>query len=765
MHDRATMLAVTLLVIMGAVATTALALSVEDRAQPDDSYGAADLPGHWYLVEGQQVNAAGDYRELAPETDAAAALGISILYEHSGLFYGYLGSLQFAGTYDDGLLEIQQSYAAEGGTCQVWMHGAMIGSSAFQLNEVTTLTDEAGTVTEVTVSHLVYSRDSRAAVALATSSPNLSGVWQCAAVWRYTAEEAVAEAPVGNLALSDRGYVTNGILSDPIGGAGTTAAVVGSSLYQGAAVGNAELGLLCDATGTYWYVQYGSSSLTLWTFVDDGSGIVCYCREYTRSGSGYAAQPPLALNEVTWNCTAVQTIETTSVTETACARSFTSVARYGNLCFGTISDNGKVSTCAGVFTAGTPVRGELYLNPADGASVWATGLILSDSEAVVTEYRSEGVSRVICEPVLDQYELTGHWNMAHISAYGANGRAYTNVDTQSLMLVPYNIEITKVAGQTFWGSFEGTYITGSVEGNVLCFNVNVDLGHAYVVGTVINQRTMIAAALTYDDATGQYASWCNVLTKSYTGAGTAPLLDPEYDYSGNWLLYSGQTFNGETGLALVGTHLTIAEIKGNLFTGKMEQMSGTAVIERTVREVIYENDGRQLTGMLIDSSGKMWDVSLDKTTDQLRIIGLNVSQVAAFEGQIICSLRCYSRDGTGEAPTPVHQIAGTTWKAVAREVMTAEGKYTTSAPEVVITVGTQNGVQFGCLANDDGYLVPVVGWIDGDTVMAVAKVGTATPDWAHGWYADGRIWIVSYSHDVATGQYLTMVTEYKEVAV
>lgn len=634
-----------------------------------------------------------------------------------------------------------------------------------QLSSVDLITAADGSVVSTNSALLFFSKDHSTQIDAGTPVCLMSGTWDCVSALRYTAGGVTADAGVGEMTLTDHGFVVDGNMSAVDAASGARVALAGSPFYQSAESGGFVIGHLYDSQGQYWWCEYYAGCLTVWTFTDEGQEITCHVREYTQGGAAYVPVPAVDLGGDLWNATLTQTLNGITPNTVYLSQTLDRTVVYGNLYFGTITTATSSYACAGLYVAGAPARASVYVDFPDSASEWSCGLHWDNTKAVINDFSGKNALRLTFEPVLDHYDAVGHWNVAHSSGYTQYG-TYSELTAAQMAkhsLDDFSLDIYRVEGSTFCGNFFGSYVTGSVSGNSLRFDVSISYGQEFVICKLINQRTLIAYAVVYDERTGDFSAWCDVLTKDYCLDGAAPVLVADADFAGIWQMYFGQTFNGTAAVALKGTTLNITEVKGNLFTRTMEQVIGTEVVQKVIRGVIYHADSHGAVGRLVDSTGKVWTLEYNYGIQTVYIIGLNTSQVAEFNGQVICSMRCYSRDGTGTPEESSFELEGKVWKAVSRETMTADGTYTeTKDCDVTVTVTKQIYQQAAGTVNDRGYVVTAVGCLYPYGFSAIAQSGEDIA-YSHGFYTGGKVYMVAYTNDVETGQYETIITIFEEV--
>lgn len=757
-HSRILILAVAVIAV-SAMAVSAFAVlgagNDRDQAAAAES---TDIVGHWYLIRSEIVGSDGTARNIDIVDGNLSAYELDVFYESNGLFYGEFLQQAISGSSEGGTVEMKLSIAVGGAPTEVWLHGGMTDARTLILSATSY---SVGTASPVAGTTVVFSKDRYAATASPTMNVNLSGTWNCCSSTVYTSEGAVSEHGVSDLILTQTGCVVAGIMSDAVAGSASSVRLAGAFSCQSAARTTSFILNFYDEAGVIWTAEYHAGTLICTCFGDrpDGDGVLCIERTYTQHGDAPVAPEQVVLSGIDWNCTMNTALDRSFSLSFSISESIAEVKSYGNICFGQATDSEGTYECVGVFSADKMPMVMVYSGYTDVDPMMSVGRFLDARTVSVTAFNQGQAERMVFETKQDEYDCTGHWNAASYQTFGVDGQAVNTSGGTG-----YNLDVYAVEGNTVRGSFAGVFFAGVIGGSIFRFSVEVADGTEQVACQMLNQRTMLACGIVYRGSSGSYNAWSCLLTSYYAVEGELPILAGSADYSGTWQLSFGQTYNGSRAVGLQGRELEISAVNGNTFSGTMEQTVGTAVVAKTVRGVIYANDGELLAGFMLDQTGRFWTMTYDLGTGILALAGLNLSVVTDLNGQIVCSLCCYTRDGTGVLPEPSAAVAGTVWQAVSHETMTPGGVYSQETTAALkFTVTDQNYSQFGGQINDNGYLIPFVGNLYGNHFILISRAGDNQPDRSYGSYFDGRIYLYAFVHDAETGQYQATVTVFEQV--
>ncbi|MCB5279648.1 MAG: hypothetical protein M0P07_01070 [Candidatus Methanomethylophilaceae archaeon] len=715
----------------------------------------SDMEGYWILVQHDVYDNDGNYESWGPDDIRTLELCMDIYYTDYGQFYGWYDGVGIAGTCTSDLITSQ----IRGDGYDAWMTGTMYDNNTMCVSFVTYYDDG-----NIESSSSLYTKDGT--IPEYNNNTDISGDWDCTSAIAYTSENTEELTRMLLNIIQTEGVFT-GTMEETTG-TSPVMQIRGAfdpSTNDGPVTGHFE-----DSSGHLWTFKIENGTLTTWNCSMLNTESVteepaCIVRTYTQGGAIPAADKQIiSLEGSTWNCTYFDYIDGTDSTSATEPYTFTISSQYGNVIIGTIHYNDLDIDAVGYLYGENIVEMDLFVSSSYNSDL-TYGIFTTDQEMYLIDIEKTYSARMTFELETDEaFNIEGHWFNTVVTAYDQNGD-YQNVTEDSNYRQPYDLEIYSVDGDLFYGSYNGNYISGIYADNTLYFNAEVDRGYSEIICQVIDSQTMLSSQAFYNSETNYTDVWSVILKKEYTEEGSAPVITYE-DFSGEWNLVQGTVYDGESTETPQGTKLNITEITGNVFIGTMQQDVDGVLYNKVIKGVVYSaettSDGSMINGIIVDENGLFWHMYI--LNGMMFLYTATVSDGAGMEDTLVSAERIYTRDGTGILPRPDHDLEGTDWLLVSREIMTSSGDYSVGYDETVtFSVISQERSLFSATITDGEIVLETMGYLQGDTFRMMTS-SDDLPNISTGMFIDDEhIMMYSFFEDDTTGEYQAVVSVYEKI--
>lgn len=764
MESQRTLLVSVALIVAAALLTSAVLLSLDRDAEPSSAaVSEEDIIGHWYIVGGQGCTDGGRFVDYRSNTFAQVGSNLDVYFEKYGLFYGYYMGQPVTGTCEEGVVEmsITLDLTAQGrGVTTAWMHGYLPNAGTLVISAITFTENGANAMASGAL--MIMSKEVTATAAVfPEASVDLSGAWVISSGYNYTEQAATPIGFGGTVTVVQQGSAFCGA-SDIDRPDGTTHSLpfAGALCYDRATGEGQIIGAYYTQGGAYWSFEMIDGSVVAWSFSDVDGQIVCQMLKFVRPGVTAPGLPAADTGgRGYWHCTGISTMQGTDVVRSVEMFDVYKTVEYGSLSLGYVeTGDGQHHPRAAYLRTGPLLREEFFTIM--GERSYTSFCASHDGKIVEATFAGGTAQRLTFEMNKSSYDLTGYWRDSISRGYLQDG-TYVVRDGDASIDEAYAVTIYRIEGNAFYGSYMGQYISGTVTGNSFTFSVEASDGLNIVSCTAINSQTLQLWCLVRNTATGQYSAWSDLMTRQYCDVGVIPQLS-DYDFSGQWQMLDGGgcSYTGAISVPLSGRILDITEIRGNVFKGTMEQRVGSAAVQKVVCGTVTGQDEQYVEARVIDSTGLMWRMYIDRQADQLTMLATTVSEVTEIKGQPVTIERTYTRDGTGTMPEAGWQLAGSVWRMTAGEIMSDRGEYSVYDKEVTLTVERQTGILLSGTIIDDGYVVKFVGFAYGGRVAIITDISTDASDLSTFVISGSQCYETAYHHNLVTRDYEAKVSWY-----
>lgn len=668
-------------VVLAASALVIIGNDNDTEGKNYSGYISEDTIGHWYCTDVIGYHSDGEFfdYDLRSET---SKFDFEVYGIDNGLMYGWFMDINVSGILDRNQIHI---YAADENTSYT-----LVGNVVSPSSIVCTILVETdnGTSKDICIKVARYSNTLETQTLDEYSGPDISGNWYAARYDMFNVDGYIDYPADGSLTVTSQNkFAFSGTMEQYFDGRLSNVDIRGI-VIDGA--GNSSMGYAADSNGVLWHVSLANGYMVLTanrSVVLENSGeseTVSVAWTYSRNADEkLEAIEPISVDDTVWKCISGTSVDNKGKFSTITFQQFISITdQTGPLYSGVMLYGVDEIKFAGYMDMATPT-GFWGDNDYLGRNLTIShGWIEKDYMYFTYTYLEESGNLVTTYNIYEKAEsaesesISGHWYASMRIGYDENNE-YQVIDIIDAQIGDYDLDVYVEKDGLFYGRYMDEQITGDYIGELMIISGGEESQRYKLIGSMTDENVLILHDLYCSDPgeDGKTTAYMTVLTKD-RGAISAPVIN--LDITGSWTSLERTIYDGTTIYEDPAT-LVIEDMENGLFYGTIDRTDTDMAFKGIV--ISYGADG-MLQGYIIGAEGNTWNVTFED--DQM--IMSSTGQTIGYDG-VTAAERIYTRDGSGERPTPKFTDLSGTWSADEVRIVSETGTFKTLEMDYTLTIG------------------------------------------------------------------------------